>query len=279
MVQYCRLLNYAVDSTFFMKLSDTFLPSAGVVGLLPMVTYFILVWAMYAFLATFLFTSMTLSTVRSEYRISYVISAMMSAVAGFSYFLIQSAYRDVLAELTTLTDAGNQQVLIRESYNLLSAFRYMGWAVTIPLLVVQTTFVTNRPVREVRKPLTILLLASVFMVLTSYIGGQQLGFDHEIQTGPKLIWGVLSIIGYVVVGTFLRRGWTQTEGRAASEVQRTYRLMASSIVTVLGIYQVGYWLTLVPIDFNWIQITISIVDLVSIIGATLVLYWVARKET
>lgn len=278
MVQYCRLFNYAVDSTFFMKLSDTFLPSAGVVGLLPMVTYFILVVAMYAFLATFLFTSMTLSTVRSEFRISYVISTMISAVAGCSYFLIQSAYRDVLAELTTLTDAGNQQVLIRESYNLLSSFRYMGWAVTIPLLLLQTTFVTNSPVREIRKPLTIILLASVFIILTSYIGGQQLGFDHEIQIGPKLIWGVLSIIGYVVVGTFLRRGWTQTGDGTASEAQQAYRMMALSIVTVLGIYQVGYWLTLAPIDFNWIQLTISIADLVSIIGATLVLYWVSRKE-
>lgn len=243
-----------------------------------MVTYFILVVAMYAFLATFLFTSMTLSTVRSEFRISYVISTMISAVAGCSYFLIQSAYRDVLAELTTLTDAGNQQVLIRESYNLLSSFRYMGWAVTIPLLLLQTTFVTNSPVREIRKPLTIILLASVFIILTSYIGGQQLGFDHEIQIGPKLIWGVLSIIGYVVVGTFLRRGWTQTGDGTASEAQQAYRMMALSIVTVLGIYQVGYWLTLAPIDFNWIQLTISIADLVSIIGATLVLYWVSRKE-
>lgn len=278
MVQYCRLLNYAVDSIFFMKLSDTFLPSAGVVGLLPMVTYFMLVVAMYAFLATFLFTSMTLSTVRSEYRIPYVISAMMSAVMGFSYFLIQSAYRDVLAELTTLTDADNRQVLIRESYNLLSSFRYMGWAVTVPLLLLQTTLVTNRAVKETRKPLTIMLLTSVFMILASYIGVQQLGFDHEIQTGPKLIWGVLSLIGYVVVGTLLRRGWTHIVGSATSEAQWAYRLMASSIVTVLGIYQVGYWLTLLPIDFNWIQIAVSIADLAGIIGATLVLYWIARKE-
>lgn len=278
MVQYCRLLNYAVDSIFFMKLSDTFLPSAGVVGLLPMVTYFMLVVAMYAFLATFLFTSMTLSTVRAEYRIPYVISAMMSAVMGFSYFLIQSAYRDVLAELTTLTDADNRQVLIRESYNLLSSFRYMSWAVTIPLLLLQTNFVTKRPVKETRKPLTIMLLGSVFMILASYIGVQQLGFDHEIQTGPKLIWGVLSLIGYVVVGTSLRRGWTHIVGSATSEAQWAYRLMASSIVTVLGIYQMGYWLTLVPIDFNWIQIAVSIADLAGIIGATLVLYWIARKE-
>lgn len=84
-----------------MELSDTFIPTAGVVGILPMVTYFFLVVTMYAFLAQFIFSFSTRTSVSPKHRTSRILTAMIAAVAGLSYYFIQRYYHNALTELAT----------------------------------------------------------------------------------------------------------------------------------------------------------------------------------
>lgn len=256
-----------------MEVTNSFIPTAGVVGLLPMVTYFFLVVTMFAFIGNFIFTLSTQSAISSEYRVIHALTTVIAVVAGASYYVIQSYYHNMLAELATVTDINDRQTLIRESYNAIGQYRYMAWAITTPLLLIQIVSVLKAELIVIKRQLVMLLAASFFMVLTGYIGHQQLSFDNEILPGPKLIWGAISALGYVVILLTLYRLWKQFGDQISPNQQRTYQQMALIIATFWSVYLLGYLLTVVDIDFNWIHSVYTIGDLVTCIGIGLLIYF------
>ncbi|MFD2932743.1 bacteriorhodopsin [Spirosoma flavum] len=266
-----------------MEIADSFVPTAGVVGIFPLVTYFFLIVATYLFLGNFIFALASRTTTQPEQvqnrfqNLSPILTAIISAVAGLSYYFIQGYYHDMLAELVTVTNANDRQVLIRESYNAIGQYRYMDWAVTIPLLLIQVVFTLKIQPSERRRPLVTLLVASFFMILTGYIGHQQLAFDNEIEIGPKLIWGAISMIGYAIILLTLSRLWKQVVNQVQPDEQRTYRLMAF-VMGAFGItYPIGYILTVSNIDFNWIHIAYTIADITTKAGLGLLVYFASTK--
>ncbi|GAB4033113.1 bacteriorhodopsin [Spirosoma jeollabukense] len=260
-----------------MDVTNTFIPTAGVVGLLPMVTYFFLVVTMFAFIGNFIFTLTTQSTVSSEYRVLHALTAVIAVIAGASYYVIQSYYHNMLAELATVTDINDRQTLIRESYSAIGQYRYMAWAVTTPLLLIQVVFVLKAELIVIKRQLTTLLTASFFMVLAGYIGHQQLSFDNEVLAGPKLIWGAISALSYVVILLALYRLWKQFIDQISLNQQRVYRQVSLIIATFWGVYLLGYVLTVVDLDFNWIHIVYTIGDIATYIGVGLILNFGSLK--
>ncbi len=260
-----------------LEVADTFMPTAGVVGLLPMVTYFFMVVTMFAFLGSFIFTLTTHTSVSSAYRTTHLLTAIIAAVAGLSYWAIQHDYHSVLSEIATVSDPGNQQTLIRQSYNAISPYRYMDWAVTTPLLLIQMVLVLSRKIAVIKRPLITLLLADFAMILTGFIGEQQLSFSNELETGPKLVWGAVATVGYVLIPYTLYKLWQTVGSQATLAEQRAYRLMALTTVTSWGIYPIGYILTVTNLDVNLIHISYSVADIINKIGVGLVIYFLAAK--
>lgn len=260
-----------------MELAERFIPTAGVVGVLPMVTYFFLIVTMYAFLANFIFAIATRSSVSPEHRTSNTLTAIIAAVAGFSYYLIQFYYHDMLTELARLPSPDDRQTLTRESYTAIGQYRYMDWAVTTPLLLIKITSMLRIEPRAIKRKLTVLLAADFFMILTGYIGEQQLSFDNEILTAPKLIWGAVSTLGYVLIPVILYQLWKQFAHHVLPEERWAYRLMALSTVTFWGVYPIGYILTVFSIDLNWIHIAFSIADIINKVGVGMIAYWAGKE--
>lgn len=260
-----------------MKIAEQFIPTAGVVGMLPMVTYFFLVVAMYAFLGNFIFALATRNSVGPEHRSSQTMTAIIAAVAGISYYFIQSYYRDVLADVAAVTDPADRQTILRQSYNAIGQYRYIDWAVTTPLLLVKMTQMLRIRPQTIARSLALLLGADFFMVLTGYVGEQQLAFNNEILVAPKLIWGAVATVGYGIVPYVLYRYWRQFAAGVLPEERRAYRLMALTTVTFWGVYPIGYILTVFDIDFNWIHIAFSVADVINKVGLAVVAY-IAAKE-
>ena len=261
-----------------MEVADTFIPTAGAVGLLSMVTYFFLVVAMFAFLGSFIFTVATRTPtfpdrVRSAYPLSSILLIIGAAIAGLTYYLIQSYYHNVLAEMATISDPNDRRTLIRESYNAIGQYRYIAWFIITPLLLFQLMSMLNVQLSDIKRQAIGLLAATVFMVFTSYIGHQQLSFDNEIQVGPKLVWGLIALINYVSIVFTFNRLWKGFGGI----IHADFRLAALTMGAVWGIYFIGYFLTLVDIDFNWIHLVFTIADVVSIIGVGIVAYMAHLK--
>ncbi|GAB2526207.1 hypothetical protein GCM10027085_15510 [Spirosoma aerophilum] len=202
----------------------------------------------------------------------------MAAVSALSYYQIQGYYHHMLAELVTVTDPGNRQVLIRESYNAIGQYRFMAWAIIIPLLLIQAAVLRKAaPVLSARTSFTI-LAASFFMILTGYIGHQQLGFDNEILPGLKGIWGVVSLLGYATLVRTLLPFWKQPVTGIQTDKQRISQLITLSVGSLGLAYPIGYFLSLTNIDFNLIHITFTVADSCSQAVMGLAVYFLNKDE-
>ncbi|MBC6612609.1 bacteriorhodopsin [Hymenobacter sp. BT507] len=255
-----------------MHLSDIFVPTAANVGVLSMVVYFFMLVAMYAFLANLIFTLTTHNSIVPEHRITRVMGAIIAAVAGLSYYFIQDYYRHMLADLSALGTEAERQELIRTSYNAIGQYRYMDWAVTTPLLLLKMVSMLRVEPAKAKGAITALLLADFFMVLTGYIGEQQLDAAGHILLGPKLFWGAVSTVGYLVVPFVLYRLWSRFREQAKPIERKSFKIIALSTVTTWGVYPLGYVLSVLDIDMNWVHLSFSVADIVNKVGLSVVVY-------
>lgn len=253
-----------------MEFSDTFIPTAGTAGLLPMLTYYSLIVTGLVFLAQTVFVFSTRPLIRPEHQVPHMLSGVIAIVAGYAYFQMQGFYHDMLAELATVADPTDRQTLMRESYPAISQYRYMDWAITTPLLLLTMVGLLNVSLRSIARPVALLLIADLFMIVTGYIGEQQLTFDGEAMVGPKLIWGAVSTVGYAVVPWTLYRLYRQYGTIPA--LDRPFRLMALTTVTFWGIYPIGYILSAVGVDANVIHIAFCTGDVVNKTGVAALLF-------
>ncbi|AUD05865.1 bacteriorhodopsin [Spirosoma pollinicola] len=263
-----------------MEFAHTFLPTAASVGLLPVITWFFMLIALYAFIGNFIFALSTRTSVAPEHRISRNYTAIIAAVAGISYFLIQSYYHDMLEELAHLSDPDKRLTLINRSYNAIGQLRYMDWAVTTPLLLLKIVSMVKIRYRDHQLLINTLLIADFFMILTGYIGEQQLSVDNQILVVPKLIWGAVSTIGYVIVLLTLWRIW-RTFAQSSSvhpEERWGFRLMALMTATFWGVYPIGYILTTMEgVNLNWIHIAFSVADIINKVGVGAIAFQAAEQ--
>lgn len=260
-----------------MTFGDSFVPIAGEVGILPMLTYFFLVIAAYAFLGNFIFSVITQNSVAPEHRISRVYGAIIAAVAGLSYLIIGHFYHEMLHELSHLTSPESRETLLRRSYQAIGQYRYLDWAITTPLLLLKTVSMLRISSKEAGKSIAILLLADFFMVLTGYIGEQQLTATGEIIGNGKLLWGAVSTVGYLVVPFILYSLYKRFAERGNEHERWGFRFMAFTTVTTWGVYPLGYMLTLTNIDLNYIHLSFSIADVFNKVGVAMVAYLVGKR--
>ena len=259
-----------------MTFGDSFVPTAGEVGILPMLTYFFMAIAAYAFLGNFIFSLATQKSMAPEHRISRVYGAIIGAVAGVSYLLITHFYHEMLHGLSGISSPEERLALMRRSYQAIGQYRYMDWAITTPLLLLKTTSMLRISSKEAGKAIIILLLADFFMVVTGYIGEQQLTATSEIIGSQKLLWGAVSTLGYLVVPFTLRGLYRRYAERCNEHERWGFRFLAYTTVTTWGVYPLGYMLTLTSIDLNYIHLSFSIADIFNKVGVAIVAYLVGK---
>ena len=262
-----------------MNLADHFIPTAGAVGLLPMVTYFFMVVAILAFLGLFILalTACAVSLVgltAPQHRHLPVLTAVAAAVTGLIYYLIQSYYFSLLAELPPVSDPADRQTLIREAYNAIGQYRYMAWFITTPLLLIQLFALLNLQLQANKRMLVTLLGAALFMVFAGYLGHEQLSFDNEIQVGPKVSWGLASALAFGFIAFTLNR-----LGKESGKAYPNSRPALFIFLAGWAVYFLGYFLTTLAVDFNWIHMAYTLMDLVTVTGIGLISFTALSKAT
>lgn len=261
-----------------MDFSDSFIPVSSNVGMLAMLTYFCLIISAYAFGGNFLFAVLSKTSVAPEHRVSRYYTAIIAAVAGVSYFLIAHFFHSVLKEVAHTTDQGQRQQIFRNAYNAVGQLRYMDWFITTPLLLLKMVSMLRVKPEHEKSIITVLLLADMFMIVTGYIGEQQLDADGSIMVASKLIWGAISTIGYVIIPVLLFRLWKKYQHTVQPVERNTFKLMALTTVTTWGIYPIGYILSTVhSIEVNYLHIAFSIGDVVNKVGVGFIAYFAAKK--
>ena len=260
-----------------MVLNDSFVPTAGEVGILPMLTYYTMTVATYCFLGSLLFSFLTNQSVAPEHRVARAYGAIISAVAGVSYLLITRFYHGMLHDLSQLTSPEARQALIRHSYQAIGQYRYMDWAVTTPLLLLKAASMLRIRLQEATSAILVMMLADLFMVVTGYVGEQQLNAAGEILVSQKLLWGAISTVGYVVALVLLRGLYQRFKERGTERERWGFRFIGITALTTWGVYPLGYLLTMTNIDLNYIHLTFSVFDVFNKVGISVVAYLVAKE--
>lgn len=257
-----------------MEFGSRFLPLAGHVGLLSNLTFFVLTFSSYALLGSFVFSLATRSHVAPEHSSSLILTALIGLIAGISYFFIQDYYRDALREVAHTADPAAQLDIIHDTYFAIGQLRYMDWLFTTPLLLAKMPLMLKAKPHEMWRPLTLMLLADMFMVVTGYIGQQQLDSEANVLVGPHYLWGAISTVGYLVIPFVLYRLYQQFKLRGTAYERRAYRLTALTTVTFWGVYPVGFILEAVlpGMNFNWLHIAFSVADIINKVGVGAIVY-------
>lgn len=275
-----KILKFPYLSHFYfysMTFGESFVPTAGEVGILPMLTYFFMAAAAYSFLGNFVFSLATQNSVAPEHRVSRVYGAIIAVVAGVSYFLITHFYHEMLHSLSALRSPEERAALVRHSYQAIGQYRYIDWAITTPLLLLKAISMLRIKFKEASGAITLLLLADFFMVLTGYIGEQQLTAAGEIIASGKLLWGAISTVGYLVA-VFVLYGLYKRFASKGNDLERWgFRVIGYTTVTAWGVYPLGYMLTMTSIDLNYIHLAFSIFDIINKVGVAIVAYTVGKE--
>ena len=262
-----------------MHFQEFFVTHAGQAGLSSVLTEYILVVTFFSFFGMTIFSLATKGSVSPEHRTSSVLTAIICFVAGCSYVVIRTYYHAMLETLVQTPDAGARHNLLYTSYLAIGQYRYMDWMVTTPLLLVKNVLLLKLKPSRVPGTLFVLVTADILMILTGYIGEQQIDANGAMIAGPHYFWGTLSTLFYLVIPVILYRVYQQHAVGAEHEERRAYRWLAWATVTTWGVYPLGY---LVPAlypqaDLNWVHIAFSVADVYNKVGLGIVAYLAAAK--
>ena len=216
-------------------------------------TFFIGTMAM---LAATVFFFVERGSVSGKWKLSLTVSGLITGIAAVHYYYMRDVW--------SLTETSPTE------------FRYIDWILTVPLMCVEFYLLT-KPYGAKGATLFKLILASIFMLVTGYIG--------EIS-GPDstVMWGFISTIGYlyIVYEVFAGDVAKLTKQSNSEALNKAMFLMKLFITAGWAIYPIGY----MTMEGNWLagtgwnlDVLYNIADAINKIGFGLVVYSVAKSES
>ena len=210
-----------------------------------------------AMLAASVFFFAERGTVEGKWKLSMLVSALITGIAAVHYYYMRDYY---LATGKTPT-----------------ALRYIDWTLTVPLMCVEFYLLTKAAGAKISL-LWKLIVASVFMLVTGYIGEA----FSEGSGSQSIIWGGLSTLGYAYI---LYTAWAGEVAQLAKNsgdaaVIKGIRSLAWFVLAGWAIYPIGYMcmpgnLLSSFIAPSAIDLFYNIADAINKIGFGLVVYGIA----
>ena len=232
------------------------------------------VLAAFSLLALFVYLLATRSEISPRYRPSGMAGAVIGLIAFLAYVLISASWIAGFdynpADHTYHPSAAALQ--FRNSY------RYIDWAVTVPLLAVEMAVVSTMVGQKANKTRSRWMLLAFLMIVTGFLGADTFNDD----TG-RLVWGLISSVLFVplYVG-LLKTGFRSARelGAPAGPHLRRATLMLS---WTWGVYPIAYC---VPFFFaqssGWAvgtQLAFTIADIAAKVGYGMFIHATAKARS
>lgn len=219
------------------------------------ITFFIGYMAM---LASAVFFLVERGSVDGKWKTSLLVSALITGIAAVHYYYMRDFYLETGESPT--------------------AFRYVDWTLTVPLMCVEFYLLT-KPFGAKGSTLTKLIVASLVMLVAGYIG-ETSGIDNNIM------WGVISTLGYLYIVYEVFAGDVAKLAKNSDSPALSSAMFLLKIFITLGwsIYPIGYMvlpgnLLSGMFEVSSIDLFYNLADAINKIGFGLVIYSVAIAET
>lgn len=215
-------------------------------------TFFIGTMAM---MAATVFFFLERNSVSEKWRLSLTVSGLITGIAAVHYYYMRDSY------LTTGTSP--------------TELRYIDWTLTVPLMCIEFYLLT-RPYGAQVKTLLALIVASVGMLVTGYIG-------EAVQPESTILWGTISTLFYlyIVYEVFAGSVAKLAAGSDNPALKQAMFLMKIFITLGWSIYPIGYMMNDGNLLANMgnVDLFYNIADAINKIGFGLVVYSVAVSSS
>ena len=213
-----------------------------------------------AMLAASVFFFFEVSNTDKKWRTSVLVSGLITFIAAVHYFYMRDYY------LTTNTSP--------------TFFRYVDWLLTVPLMCVEFYLITKKAGAKIGL-LWKLIIASVFMLVTGYIGEAIYGAETQ-----SWVWGTISSVGYLYIVYLTWFGEVaKLANIAGPAVATANKTLAWFVLVGWAIYPIGYIAGthggLFGMDVLHgvsLDIVYNIGDAINKIGFGLVIYTLAQSD-
>lgn len=210
-----------------------------------------------AMMAASVFFFLELNNTSKEWRTSVLVSGLITFIAAVHYYYMRGYYL--------------------ETHDSPTFFRYVDWLLTVPLMCVEFYLITKKSGGKTGL-MWKLILASVIMLVTGYMG--------EAGLGNATLWGTVSAIAYFYIVYEIWMGDVKKlASNAGPAVAAANNALAWFVLVGWAIYPLGYLIG--TADGQWYQgfknigldmnIVYNIGDAVNKIGFGLVIYSLSRK--
>jgi len=213
-----------------------------------------------AMLAASVFFFFEVYNTSPKWRTSVLISGLITMIASVHYYYMRDYYL-ATGESPTF-------------------FRYVDWLLTVPLMCVEFYLITKKAGGKIGL-LWKLIVASVFMLVTGYIGEAIYGAEQQ-----SWIWGLVSGIAYFYIVYLIWIG--EVAALAASSgaaVAKANKTLAWFVLVGWAIYPIGYIAGTEGGLFGMklfsslsMDVVYNIGDAVNKIGFGLVIYVLAQSD-
>jgi sensory rhodopsin len=215
-------------------------------------------------LAASIFFIVERGTVTDKWKTSLLVSALITFIAAVHYFYMRGVWLETATSPTQ--------------------FRYIDWTLTVPLMCIEY-YLILRPAGAKVGMLTRLLLGSVVMLVTGYIG-------EAVQPENNILWGVISTLGWgaIIYEIYFGEAAKVANASNLAYVKTGYSTLRWFTLVGWAIYPIGYMMLpgnllhglVAGADLSKsspVDLAYNIADAVNKIGFGLVVYTIAKNAT
>jgi len=198
------------------------------------------------------------------YRSVMVVAGIITGVACYHYFRMSSIY---LENVASLFDADGVRIAGKELAQFPTAYRYIDWLITVPLLVLEIPLLLNLG-SKAKSLFRILVAASVIMLVFAWIA--------EVSTIGSVAWwanyAISCVAWFYIVFVLFTKVNQQMVGQPESIV-RSLRTLRLYILVGWTIYPIGFLMSLAgPGGESAREICYNIADVINKVGFGLACY-------
>ena len=237
--------------------------------------YNVLSLAIASLLFTAFYILLSQRNVAARYRNALVITATVCGIATYHYFRI---FENFKASYPAGATVDAPHALSAIEFN--EGYRYVDWLLTVPLLLVETIAVLALTRAASKQLIFKLVPAATLMIALGYPG------ELTLQTGPRLIWGILSTLPFIYLLYVLFVELTRALAGKSAEVRRQISTLRLLLIVSWLVYPVAFVFPILRGEFfsgagGFVlkQVGYSVADILAKALFGLLIYRLARTQS
>ena len=219
--------------------------------------------------AATLFFWLGVGQVKAEYKTALIVTGLVTFIAAYHYWAIGQSWRDAYALVEGV------HVPTEKAFN--SAYRYVDWLLTVPLLLIELILVMSLSRSETVSRATSLGLAALLMVA--------LGYPGEVSDSGSVRWifGLLSMVPFLWIVFQLYVGLGKAIESQPENARSLVRTARNVTVASWCFYPVVYFAGAIGLEGALatvvVEVGYTLADIISKAGFGVLIFMIAMRKS